>query len=342
MPIVFTGHDRRQAYAASIAPDFVHPIFKNTISQLLDRLPTSAPPALAAVIPFPSPINPLRSGSTPRIMQIFNATPDSFSDGSSDNLSIALAIQKLEAMFNMPYPPDILDIGGMSTRPNSQPCSEDEELNRVVPLIRAIRASDHETLKKIPISIDTYRPSVARQATEVGASMINDVRGGREEGMLETMAELGVPVVLMHSRGDSISMTSKKLQDYTPLGGVVAGVTSELSQTIAKALENGVRPWNIIIDPGLGFAKSHSENLVLLRHVSEFKQLGYPLLIGGSRKGFVGKVVGRDVPAERGFGDAGVVGWCAQEGVELVRVHDGMGMGETLRMVQAIREADSV
>ena len=269
-------------------------------------------------------------------MQIFNATPDSFSDGNAAHISLSSALQRIEALVLTSSPPAILDIGGMSTRPNSMPCTEEEELSRVVPLITAIRAHSNDQLRSIPISIDTYRPVVARAAVEAGASCINDVRGGREPGMLKTMAELDVPVILMHSRGDSTSMMSPELQDYTALGGVVKGVCTELGAVVEKALKAGIHPWNTMLDPGLGFAKSSKDNLTLLRHVKEL-DMGYPLLIGGSRKGFVGQVTGREKADERGFGDAGVTTWCcSQGGVAVIRVHEGGGMAEVVKMWQGI------
>lgn len=311
---------------------------QKTISELLSRLPRTNRPQLAPIVPFPFPALPLRLGRFPGIMQIFNATPDSFSDGDETNLSIPLAIDYITKLIDSPCPPAILDIGGMSTRPNSTPCSEDEEISRVVPLIAAVRARPEERLRTIPISIDTYRPSVARAAVKAGASCINDVRGGREPGMMETMAELDVPVVLMHSRGDSTSMMTPDLQEYTSLGGVVNGVRIELVETVKKALEAGVKGWNVILDPGLGFAKSHSDNLVLLRHLSGL-HLGYPLLVGGSRKGFVGKTTGRGKADERGYGDAAVTAWCCQDGVGvgIIRVHEGRGIGEVVMMWEGMR-----
>ena len=264
-------------------------------------------------------------------MQIFNATPDSFSDGMLPRPSPSQALDIIRGLITIPHPPAILDIGGMSTRPHSTPCSEEEEIERVIPLIQAIRASQDERLRTIPISIDTHRPNVARAAVEAGASCINDVRGGREPGMLEIMAELDVPVILMHSRGDSTTMTTPALQVYTPLGGIVSGVQHELDGTLRDARQVGMKTWNVLLDPGLGFAKSLEDNLILLRQLPELDQ-GYPWVVGGSRKGFVGKVTGRERPDERGFGDAAVTAWCCASGVAVVRVHEGRGMGEVVRM----------
>lgn len=243
----------------------------------------------------------------------------------------------------------------MSTRPNSIPCSEEEEIARVVPLIQAIRALDSPWANSIPISVDTYRSNVAKLAVQAGASIINDVRGGREAGMLEVMAECGVPVVLMHSRGDSSSMTSKEMTDYGS-SGVIAGVQSELAEVVRKARQAGVKEWDIILDPGIGFAKSHDDNLALLRGLPHFTGGGagegggelarYPLLVGASRKGFVGKVIGRSGKEEadqRGWGDAVVNAWCtlfggkSHGGVAVLRVHDVRGAKESVRMAEALR-----
>lgn len=317
---------------------------------LLGALP---PPAqLAPMIPFPAPARPLRLSlagqpATPAIMSIFNATPDSFSDGDPARTDAAHALDAIRTLLQTcgDHPPAILDIGGMSTRPNSVPCSVEEEIARVVPLIRAIRAASEPGLASIPISVDTYRPEVARAAVAAGASCINDVRGGREPGMLETMAELGVPVVLMHSRGDSISMTSAESQDYSALGGVVPGVAVELGDTVQRALRAGIKRWNIVLDPGLGFAKSQDGNLSLLKHLDQLVAPGsplhgFPLLVGASRKGFVGKITGVQVAAERGYGDAAVNAWCATSGVvDVLRVHDHKVASETVRMLTAVRDA---
>lgn len=326
----------RSADPSSITPVFTHPSLTASISGLLSHIRRNKAPQLAPIIAFPFPAPPLRLDRFPMIMQIFNATPDSFSDGDLSHLSVPLALERIRDVVDSPLPPAILDIGGMSTRPNSVPCSEGEEINRAVPLITAIRSSPDERLRTIPISIDTYRRNVARAAVQAGASCINDVRGGREPGMLEVMAELNVPVILMHSRGDSTSMMTSELQDYSALGGVVAGVRSELGETVKKALQAGVKAWNIILDPGLGFAKSHADSLTLLRHLTDL-DMGYPLLVGGSRKGFVGKTIERDKADERGYGDAAVTAWCCQSGVVgIVRVHEGRGMGEVIRMYERI------
>ena len=280
-------------------------------------------------------------------MQIFNATPDSFSDGSISSTDPESALESISKLFDIAFPPEILDIGGQSTRPGAEMIDEDEEIARVVPLIRSMRSSDNPRINSIPISIDTFRPNVAQLAIDAGASIINDVRGGSEPGMLEVMARLNVPVILMHSRGDSTSMLTPESKDYSTLGGVVKGVQTELGQRVQRALDAGVKGWNIILDPGLGFAKGTQDNLNVLRHLPNLLApgsplAGYPMLIGGSRKRFVGEVTKQNVPTDRLFGDVAVVGWCMSSGVvDIVRVHEGRGMQEMVNMWRAISDAES-
>ena len=325
---------------ADIAPGLRHPTLRRTVRQLLDQLLEASESTLQVIIPIvgAKPLYPC-APSGPLVMAIFNATPDSFSDGDASHLSIPTAIEAILRLVDTPHPPAILDIGGMSTRPNSDPCPGEEELQRVVPLIRAVRAHENPMLASIPISIDTYRPAVARAAVNAGANIINDVRGGTESGMLPLMAELGVPVILMHSRGDSRTMST--LTEYPQ--GVLNGVRAELGDRVREALTAGVKRWNIIIDPGLGFAKSHSDNIRLLANAHELcsgELDGSFLLVGASRKGFVGKTIGRETPSERGWGDAIWVGHCARRGVSMVRVHDPRGAAEAIKMAKAIEDVE--
>jgi dihydroneopterin aldolase/2-amino-4-hydroxy-6-hydroxymethyldihydropteridine diphosphokinase/dihydropteroate synthase len=173
---------------------------------------------------------------------------------------------------------------------------------------------------------------------EAGGSMINDVRGGSEPGMLQVMAEMDVPVVLMHSRGDSSTMGNEVHTDYSALGGVVKGVQSELGRIVANAEKAGVKRWNIMVDPGLGFAKTHEGNLELLRNLPELDIKGYAMLIGASRKGFVGRVLEQNEARKRGFGDAAINAVCVASGkVDVLRVHEPREAGEVVRMMGAIR-----
>lgn len=262
-------------------------------------------------------------------MSILNATPDSFSDGGS-NPTLATALAHLDSGA------DILDVGGMSTRPGAADVSPTEEVARVVPLIQAIRA--HPTRGAVPISVDTFRPDVARAAVEAGANIINDVRGGEEPGMLAVMAELDCPVVLMHSRG-AIGGSSTYVD-----GDVVRGVREELEQRVDAALAAGVKRWNIITDPGIGFAKTGGDNLILLRRMDEVlgpgTKLGeYPSLVGLSRKRFIGTLTGKDVASERVLGTAAAVTASIQGGARIVRVHDVEEMRDVVKVADGIYRA---
>lgn len=318
----------------------------STIGPQLSNLedPTQ-PPALHRVIPFPLPAQPLHlARGAPLIMGILNVTPDSFSDGSADRVSETSLEHVLDlAKSLVAEGAEILDIGGMSTRPgvNDADVSVEQELGRVIPVIQALRIEGID----VPISIDTFRAQVAEQAILAGASCINDVRGGREEGMFDVMARTNVPVILMHSRGDSQEMLSTAAHDYEPDGGVVQGVRREMAETVARAESAGVKSWNIILDPGIGFAKSHEGNLQLLKALPDLFGPGtglesYAVLVGASRKGFIGKVLDRPVAKEREFGNAAVTAVCCQsEHVDVVRVHEPRPARDVIRMLKAIRDS---
>lgn len=325
----------------SLAPSLLHPTLHATPLTLLATLLHSTPSSLNRVLPLsPSLTHPL--GSHTLLMSILNTTPDSFSDGG-DSFSLPSAL--LTAHSHLLLGADILDIGGMSTRPGAADVSIEQETHRVVPLIRALRAAGVEA----PISIDTFRPEVARAAIEAGATIVNDVLGGKEEGMRELMAELDVPVVLMHSRGTPRTMAG--LTDY-PDGDVVRGVRDELGETVRKALEAGVRRWNIILDPGIGFAKTGKDNVVLLRHLHEalgrFPEgqgeeegfLGqFPSLVGLSRKNFLGTLTGRGEAKERVWATAAGVTASVAGGTEVVRVHDVEMARDVIKVADAIYRA---
>lgn len=263
-------------------------------------------------------------------MSILNVTPDSFSDGG-DNLELEIGLKN--ALKHIELGVDILDIGGMSTRPGADDISEELEILRVVPLILAIRKKD----KEIPISIDTFRPNVAKAAIEAGATIINDVLGGSYENMLETMKELDVPVILMHSRG--MPQTMNSLTKYNE-DDILEGVRIELEIRIRNALEKGVRRWNIILDPGIGFAKTSDQNLILLRRLNELLNLGYlgsfPSLVGLSRKKFLGKLIGKDEAKERIWATASGVTASIAGGSDIVRVHDVEEMRDVVRVADGI------
>lgn len=239
---------------------------------------------------------------------------------------------------------NILDVGGLSTRPGADEVSEEEETRRVVEGIRALR----EAGIAVPISVDTYRAGVAREALKAGANCVNDVRAGLEAGMLEAMAQASVPVVLMHSRGTPKTMGS--LTDYSSSSdastGIVDSVRLSLLSSVQAAISAGVKKWNIVLDPGLGFAKTSSQNLELLAHLDELTKdgsglEGYPVLVGGSRKRFVGEITGVEMPRERVAGSLGVVAACYVGGGErrvtkVVRVHDTKETRELIGVLEAV------
>lgn len=255
-----------------ILPDFEHPTYSRTMSQLLVMLqksPDYEPSGIKKVLPIPSPItrssNPPKDtktwtwGSKTFIMGIINATPDSFSDGG-DNLGADDAVRSAKLMAEQRA--DVIDVGGMSTAPNAAEVDPQEEAARVVSVIKAIRSAGIT----VPISVDTFRASVAEAAMRAGADMINDVSGGeREPAILEVAKNWKCPYILMHMRGDSKTMNG--LVSYEG-GDVVAGVRSELEVRLDRALRAGVRRWNIVLDPGIGFAKDSAGNLSLLRDLS--------------------------------------------------------------------------
>ncbi|KAJ9091405.1 hypothetical protein QFC19_009115 [Naganishia cerealis] len=329
-----------------LGPGFILPGQERSIGQLLTRLEDpNEPPALSRVIPFPTPAQPLRlRPGAPLVMGILNVTPDSFSDGEEERVSesslehvIGLAQSLIE------QGADILDIGGMSTRPgvDDADVTAEQEMQRVVPIIQALRIEGIN----VPISIDTFRAEVAERAILSGASCINDVRGGRETGMLEVMARMNVPVILMHSRGDSKEMLTAQAHDYSAHGGVIAGVRAKMKETVERAEKAGVKSWNIILDPGIGFAKSHEGNLQLLRTLPtlfgpETGLDSYATLVGASRKGFIGKVLNRPVAKEREFGNAAVTAVCCQsQKVDIVRVHEPRPARDVVTMLDAIQNS---
>jgi dihydroneopterin aldolase/2-amino-4-hydroxy-6-hydroxymethyldihydropteridine diphosphokinase/dihydropteroate synthase len=267
-------------------------------------------------------------------MSILNATPDSFSDGG-DNSTISTGLAT--ALSHIELGMDIIDIGGMSTRPGASDVEIAEEIARVVPLIEAIR--EHNST--IPISIDTFRPQVAKAAIEAGATIINDVMGGSTEGMLDLMARLDVPVILMHSRGNLSNMTS--MTNYPD--GVIVGVRKEMADRVQLAIKNGVKRWNIIVDPGIGFAKTGQDNLVLLRHLPELliesscsslAISSFPSLVGLSRKKFLGTLTGKDNPKDRLMATATGVTSSIAGGADIVRVHDAEEMRDVVRVADGI------
>ena len=263
----------------------------------------------------------------PKIMGILNVTPDSFSDGGQFD-SEASACSQAEALIVSGA--DILDIGGESTRPFAEPVSEEEELSRVVPAIRAIRRSS-----SIPISIDTTKAEVARQALEAGANIINDISALRKDSdMLGLVQETSVPVIIMHMQGTPGDMQVKPHYD-----NVVAEIIDFFQERLAWLTEQGVDPGRITIDPGIGFGKTLSHNLSILKHLAEFKSLGCPLLLGHSRKRFIADITGLE-PEERDLPTAVVSALAAGSGVDIIRVHNAAATRQALQLAAAIQQAD--
>jgi dihydropteroate synthase len=266
-------------------------------------------------------------GQKTHVMGILNVTPDSFSDGGRFD-SLAGALAQATAMVHQGA--DILDIGGESTRPGSQPVSEAEELQRVLPVIRALRAKP--MFEKTPISIDTTKAAVARAAIESGADFVNDVSGGMADPqMLSVVADLGCPIVLMHRRG-----TPNTMQQMTEYADVVQEVRDRLAELVNQAVAAGVSRDVIAIDPGIGFAKTAMQNLPLLRELRSFQTLGCPVLVGVSRKSFIGAILDRPNPQDRLWGTAAACAAAIAGGADILRVHDVAEMADVRSISDAI------
>jgi dihydropteroate synthase len=265
----------------------------------------------------------LELGQRTLIMGILNVTPDSFSDGGLYN-TIDSAVAQAKLMVEQGA--DILDIGGESTRPGFMPISAEEELERVIPVIRAIR----QQLPSIPISIDTYKASVAREALEAGVHIVNDIwRLTADSDMARVVAEYGCPVILMHNRKPR------------PYGSLIEDVIADLQESIAIAYQAGISDEQIILDPGIGFAKDTAENLAMMTQLYRLKELGYPVLLATSRKRFIRYIL--DLPPEDVVeGTAATVVMGIVQGCDIVRVHDVQAIARTVRMTDAmVRRADS-
>jgi dihydropteroate synthase len=266
-------------------------------------------------------------GQKTHVMGILNVTPDSFSDGGRFD-SLAGAIDQAIAMVGQGA--DILDIGGESTRPGSQPVSEAEELQRVVPVIQALRAKS--LFDKTPISVDTMKAAVARAAIESGADFVNDVSGGMADPeMLAVVADLGCPIVLMHMRG-----TPNTMQQMTEYGDVVQEVRDRLEKLVNQAVAAGISRDVIAVDPGIGFAKTAMQNLPLLRELRSFQTLGCPVLVGVSRKSFIGAILDRPDPKDRLWGTAAACTVAIAGGADILRVHDVAQMADVRSIADAI------
>ena len=259
-----------------------------------------------------------------RVMGIVNVTPDSFSDGGEHATTDAAVAHALRLVAEGA---DVLDVGGESTRPGADAVSVDDELERVVPVIERLA---RET--SVPISIDTSKPEVMRAAVDAGAGMINDVRALTGPGAMEAASALGVPVVLMHMKGEPRSM-----QEAPAYDDVVSEVHRFLTERIFAAEMAGIDKKRIVIDPGFGFGKTREHNLLLLSRLDRFIDLGVPVLAGLSRKRLIGELTGRDVPADRLHGSVAAHLVAAQRGAQLVRVHDVAATVDALKVWEAIK-----
>ena len=264
----------------------------------------------------------------PLIMGILNVTPDSFSDGGKFT-DLNLAMQQVQRM--QAEGVDIIDIGGESTRPGSEPVSVVEQIQRVVPVITAIRKQFNGSLA---MSIDTTSSVVAKAALEAGATIINDVSGGTADPAILTLAATNnAPIILMHSLG-----IPKTMQDHPYYEDVLAEVIAALKQCVAAALEAGIKKDQIVLDPGIGFGKRKQDNLSLLAHLDALVALGFPVLLGASRKRFMGTLCNVNEPSELVTATAVTTALGVMAGVRLFRVHDVKENKQAADVAYAIRQ----
>ena len=263
-------------------------------------------------------------GDRTYIMGVLNVTPDSFSDGGQFNSSDT-ALKQVAKM--LPYI-DILDIGGESTRPQAQPVSAEQECDRILPIIKAVRGA----YPNLPISVDTVKAIVAKAAIAAGADMLNDVSAGRfDPDMLPLVGKLQVPIFLMHMQGEPRTM-----QVHPKYHDVVNDVKHFLNDAISVAKACGIPKHLIAIDPGIGFGKTLEHNLELLRNLRAFQEIGLPLLLGVSRKSFIGKLCDRPNPSDRLFGTIAACSACIAGGADILRVHDPQEIADACRVNDAI------
>ncbi|MBN2324427.1 MAG: dihydropteroate synthase [Spirochaetes bacterium] len=259
-------------------------------------------------------------------MGIINVSPDSFFSGSrvyntKRAVVRALRFEDLGA--------DIIDVGGESTRPGASGIGIDEEKRRVLPVLEGIRKRSNVTL-----SVDTYKPDVAAEAIERGAAIVNDISGLRfEDGVGEVVSQAGVYIVLMHMRG-----RPRNMQQYTEYGNLIEDISGELDVSIDRAIEAGISKSRIIIDPGIGFAKTAEQNLQIIKHLELFKKKGYPLLVGLSRKSFLGASTGLK-PEDRLVPTIAANAIAILHGADIIRVHDVKEAAETVKIADAVRRS---
>ena len=268
-------------------------------------------------------------GNRTLIMGILNVTPDSFSDGNkyiSVNTAVERAFQMLEEGA------DIIDIGGESTRPGAPPVSLNEEINRVIPVIKKIKDSKSECI----ISVDTTKHELAEEAVLSGADIINDISGLQFDPLIaEVAAKYKAGLILMHTKGSPGNMMQKNQYE-----NLIKEVKDFLFSAAKKAEQDGLPKENIMLDPGIGFAKNHLQNIEIINNIKAFQDLKYPLLTGPSRKSFIGEILKQPDPTKRIFGTAAVISWLVFQGVECVRVHDVIQMKEVISTLESIRKIE--
>ncbi|MEO0145117.1 MAG: dihydropteroate synthase [candidate division WOR-3 bacterium] len=263
-------------------------------------------------------------------MGILNITPDSFYE-ESRVMDIKKAIKRAHKFIEEGA--KIIDIGGQSTRPFSEEIEEEEEIKRVIPIIKEL---SKEIPKDIYVSIDTYRSKVAKLALDNGAHIVNDISGLMfDKDMVKVVKDYNCNVVIMHIRG-----TPKNMQVNPYYEDTISEIKNELNQRIEYALENGIKKEQIIIDPGIGFGKRVYDNLIILKYLEEFLEMDYPVLIGHSRKSFIGKVLNLDDPKDRLIGSIAVVAYLTLKGVHIIRTHDVLETKQAIEMIYAIENPE--
>ena len=270
-------------------------------------------------------VGSLTFGPDPVLMGVLNVTPDSFSDGG-EFFGAEPAVLHAEKMFDEGA--QVIDVGGESTRPGSDPVSPEEELRRVLPVIQGILSACPDSI----VSIDTYRSSIAEAALDAGARAVNDVTALGDPRMAGLMAERGCPIILMHMLGEP-----KSMQQHPRYEDVMREVRDFLAERVERAIRAGVEPENIILDPGIGFGKTMEHNLKLLKRLDSLVELGFPVLVGVSRKSFLGKITGSEDPKSRLFGTMAANVLAYERGASLFRVHDVRANKEALAVAATIR-----
>ena len=266
-------------------------------------------------------------GQRTYLMGILNVTPDSFSDGG-EFTTVITAVQQAQKL--VAGGANWLDIGGQSTRPQADSIAVEAELARVVPVIQALRQDP--TFAQVPISVDTTRSTVAAAALHAGADVINDISGAMADpAMLPTAAQWDAPIVLMHSRG-----TPKTMQTLTTYHDLIGEIMQFWVDRLEAAQAAGLDRHHIMLDPGIGFAKTADQNLVILRELSRFKALGYPLLVGSSRKSFIGHLLDQPDAKQRVWGTAASCCAAIAGGSDMLRVHDVAEVHDVCRVADAI------